>query len=290
MPLLGAILITMHILVDPNRMVAANPANREFTCELVIARYKENLQWLSNFSTKKFSKVIVYNKGTAGVECKFNERQCDQLFLANVGRCDHTYLYHIIHNYDKLADVTIFTTGSSDLRRKRKKLGFTVDKVFETHMSVFSTHKLPTPLHVSMKDFKLEVYRSSHPANFNGVGDRDTFIMKKADPRPFGKWYEKHFSGITLHEAVYAGVFAISKEHIMNRSKQYYEEMIKELEGSSNPEVGHYFERAWLAIFHPIPEQCLYDEVISERQYGGGGRRRSRSHARRRTRRLKKQH
>jgi hypothetical protein len=269
-------------------MVAANPANREFTCELVIARYKENLQWLSNFSTKKFSKVIVYNKGTAGVECKFNERQCDQLFLANVGRCDHTYLYHIIQNYDNLADVTVFTTGSSDLRRKRKKLGFTVDKVFETHMSVFSVHKLPTPLHVSLKDFKLDVYRSSHPVNFNGVGDKDTLIMKKADPRPFGKWYEKHFSGITLHEVVYAGVFAVSKEHIMNRSKQYYEELIKELEGSSNPEVGHYFERAWLAIFHPIPEQCLYDEVISERQYGGG-RRRSRSHARRRTRRLKKQ-
>ena len=30
-----------------------------------------------------------------------------------------------------------------------------------------------------------------------------------------------------------------------------YDKLIKELEVSSNPEVGHYFERAWAAVFGP---------------------------------------
>lgn len=260
------------------------PQNTQFRCELLISRYKESLHWMSKFSKYPFSKVIVYNKGTTAPPCLFNGIQCDQIFLPNVGRCDHTYLYHIIHNYDNLADVTVFTTGSSDLRRKDKKLSFTVEKVFQTHMSVFSATKTPVPVHIAMKDFKLDIYRSSHPSNFNGVGDKDTLVMQKADPRPFGTWYNKYFPGITVNDAVYAGVFAISKEHILQHPKSYYEGFIKQLEGSSNPEVGHYFERAWLALFHPIPEQCIYDEVVNERMYGGGRRRK----ANRRTRRLKK--
>lgn len=259
------------------------PQNTNFRCELVIARYKENLNWMSKFSKYPFTKCIVYNKGTTAPPCSFNGVPCDQNFLPNVGRCDHTYLYHIIQHYDNLADVTVFTTGSSDLRRKDKKLSFTVEKVFQTHTSVFSVTRTPIPIHVAMKDFKLDIYRSSHPANFNGIGDRDTMIMQKAEPRPFGKWYEKHFPGISITDTVYAGVFAISKDHIHQHPKSYYQAFIKQLEGSPNPEVGHYFERAWLALFHPIPDECMYDEVVSERMYGG-----SRRGPRRRTRRLKK--
>jgi hypothetical protein len=28
--------------------------------------------------------------------------------LANVGRCDHTYLHHIVERYEALADGTLF--------------------------------------------------------------------------------------------------------------------------------------------------------------------------------------
>ena len=32
----------------------------------------------------------------------------------------------------------------------------------------------------------------------------------------------------------------------------YYMDLIKDLDKSSNPEAGHYFERAWEAVFYPM--------------------------------------
>jgi len=72
--------------------------------ELVIARYNEDLSWLKKLP--KSIKITIYNKGNDDIEYPF-------IKLPNVGRESHTYLYHIIENYDKLADQTIFCQGDS---------------------------------------------------------------------------------------------------------------------------------------------------------------------------------
>lgn len=234
-----------------------------FTCDLVIARYKEPLTWMKLYENYNFREIIVYNKGPNDRACNLKGKRCKNLDLTNEGRCDHTYLYHIIHNYDTLADVTIFTKGSSDMHRERKKLAFTVKKVFETKDTVFSVSQHNTPLHVDAAKFTMSVYRASHPANQTDIS------MKLADIRPFGKWYEAHFPNISITSAVYSGVFAVSKKHIHQHTKEYYMKLIKELEGHPNPEVGHYFERAWLAIFHPIPYGCQYESLFAEQHFGG---------------------
>jgi hypothetical protein len=114
-------------------------------------------------------------------------------------------------------------------------------------------------VNVSMNDFKLDYYMSSHTHNRNaGVLNIFKGKMKPAEPRPFGKWYDKYFPGIKILDVSYAAVMAISRAHIHQHPKSYYEAFIKQLEGHPNPEVGHYFERSWLAIFYPIPENCIY--------------------------------
>jgi hypothetical protein len=97
--------------------------------------------------------------------------------------------------------------------------------------------------------------------------------MKPASPRPFGKWFEKHFPGVNINKAVYSGVFAVSRNHIHQHPKSYYQTFLKELEGHPNPEVGHYLERAWIAVFSPIPEGNLYNALVHEMKYMGGSRR-----------------
>jgi len=82
-----------------------------FTVDMVIARYKESIDWLQRYADYNFRDIIVYNKGPNDGKCELKGKQCKQITLKNEGRCDHTYLYHIIHNYDNLADVTIFTKG-----------------------------------------------------------------------------------------------------------------------------------------------------------------------------------
>ena len=72
--------------------------------ELVIARYNEDLTWLKD--VPKTIKLTIYNKGEDNIKYPF-------INLPNIGRESHTYLYHIINNYDKLADQTIFCQGDS---------------------------------------------------------------------------------------------------------------------------------------------------------------------------------
>lgn len=240
----------------------------KFSCDMVIALYKESLGWLKKYEKQEydFRNIFLYNKNqennsktSQDLQCVMNGKECVKINLINEGRCDHTFLYHIVHHYDELADVTIFTKGSSDLHRERKKLEFITKKVFQTKDTVFSVDRMPVPLDVSLKDFTMTHWQSSHPNNKSG-GIMDVFSRKlePASPRPFGKWYNKFFPDVRVYYVSYAAVMAISRVHIHQHPKSYYEAFLKQLEGSSNPEVGHYFERAWIAVFHPIPESCMY--------------------------------
>ena len=78
--------------------------------ELVIARYDEDVVWSDFYSSIR----TIYDK---------NDNQNHRLdeFLTggklvrirNLGRESYTYLYHIVHNYDSLASVTVFTQGTA---------------------------------------------------------------------------------------------------------------------------------------------------------------------------------
>lgn len=271
--------------------------NSNFSCDMVIALYKEDLDWLKNYDYD-FRNIFLYNKNqennnktSQDLKCTMKGKECVKINLINEGRCDHTFLYHIVHHYDELADVTIFTKGSSDLHRERKKLDFITKKVFETKDSVFSVDRTSVPIEIHLKDFSMSHWHSSHPNNKDsGIMGVFSRKLEPADPRPFGKWYSKYFPNTRVYYISYAAVMAISKAHIHQHPKSYYEAFLKQLEGSSNPEVGHYFERAWIAVFDPIPENCLY---VGGGFTQNGGRRRRQYRTRRRlirrqTRRLKR--
>lgn len=70
--------------------------------ECVIARYNEDISWIKELKNKK---ITIYNKGNNDIPNKF-------IKLPNIGRESHTYLTHIIKNYDNLADITIFTQAN----------------------------------------------------------------------------------------------------------------------------------------------------------------------------------
>jgi hypothetical protein len=213
--------------------------------ELVIARYNEDLNWLKNDPFNKYS-AIVYNKG---VNDDFYKTDSNKVIkLENVGRCDHTYLYHIIQNYDNLADVTIFLPGSADMSYKIERAKRQVLEVEKHKNTVFigSRHNDVKTHHYN---FQLDEWKASDSRNYS-VNSENKLLL--ADIRPFGKWYESHFKDIVVHYVVLSGIFAVSREHIRQHPKSYYEKFIKELSTSSNPEVGHYFERSWNAIFYPL--------------------------------------
>jgi len=177
--------------------------------------------------------------------------------LDNIGRCDHTYIYHMAHQYNDLATVTIFTTGSAHLPHKNGNMRFIVPKVFETHNSVFRVINEPE-YKDKFKEFKMNSWRATNTNNQNSNSSKN--ILEPAIIRPFGKWYDSLFHGIEIKHVAYGGVFAVSRAHIHNRQVEFYKKLLSQFPNHSNPEIGHYFERVWLAIFHPVPATCIFLE------------------------------
>jgi len=218
------------------------------TIDLVISYYKEDLDWVNKY--KGFNNIYIYNKGpnvVPDIEHKFIE-----IKLPNIGRCDHTYLYHIIQNYDNLATVTIFTTGSVDLPHKTEQFNFIYDKTLKTVDSVFYGSYY-SDIKNDLSDFSLSAYDATYAKNKT---EKQTMALSKI--RPFGPWYESHFGNLKITLLNYFGIFSVSKKHIHNKDKNYYITLIEDFPVNSNPEVGHYFERSWLAVFDPVPKECLF--------------------------------
>lgn len=79
--------------------------------DVVVARYKESVQWLDNFILPSHEvRFFIYDKDpTTPFETQVKYQY---EILPNVGREAHTYLYYIITNYDNLADEILFLQGN----------------------------------------------------------------------------------------------------------------------------------------------------------------------------------
>jgi hypothetical protein len=218
------------------------------TTQLVIARYNEDISWLQAppFAAHK---QLIYNKGDS------LEPIGDQeiINLPNIGRCDHTYLYHIINNYDTLADVTCFIPGSVRASWIKSEIVERLIYIMETTgNTAFIGHHITLNF---LKDFKLDEYAATNADNYTKNPES---YLKPCFKRPFGEWYTYNFGNTPLKFVSYYGIFVISKVHVRQHPKEYYEKLIEQLSDSSNPECGHYFERSWTTTFGPIPNECLY--------------------------------
>lgn len=225
-------------------------ANANANIEMVIARYNEDLNWIKDDPFNKY-KSIVYNKGINDNFEKYNVKNIIQ--LKNIGRCDHTYLYHIINNYDNLADITFFCPGSLNMDSKINK-GIKILNNAEKYKNTVIISDYYNNLKNHLYNFKLDKWEASDKSNkiINNESN-----LELAQIRPFGKWFENKFGNLVIHHCSYQGIMAISKKNILQNSKEHYINIIKDVENSSNPEAGHYIERSWEAIFYPLTDAII---------------------------------
>jgi hypothetical protein len=73
--------------------------------QLVVAKYKEDVSWVHDTPCP----VIIYDKHPN--EPRQSWEHVTFVDLPNTGREAHTYLTHVVRNYDNLADVTFFLQG-----------------------------------------------------------------------------------------------------------------------------------------------------------------------------------
>lgn len=238
--------------------------------ELVVSRYNESIDWLADNDFDYVTNVTIYNKGPSDVSVRVRKRNsASSIFgklesnsivkLENIGRESHTFLHHIIANYEKLAHVTIFLPASCMSDSKEFKTRRVVNRVRESRDTViFGKWYSDVRLDSRLRNFTIGEWKGTTAENVSILPDQGCAPSNIA--RPFGQWYDHFFKGLTVNVVSYNSIFAISKRHIHQHPVEYYQQLLEAVSHHSNPEDGHFMERAWVAVFHPLPDECLYTD------------------------------
>jgi hypothetical protein len=225
----------------------------------VVARYNENIDWLNDVSDN----TIILNKGEP-----LNIR--NEIILKNVGRESESYLQYIIMNYENLPDIVVFTQANISDHRGENNYIHLLIMLKEAHQYGKS---IPIITHESYSnnevwwDPEFNYHNIDFLYQFDvNLGINNPMLKKYYDENikwylqenylnnrhiTFRRWFTENINSLypeTIH--LYAcGLFAVRKELILKHSKEYYKNLIKQLNHHINPIEGHFFERSWFYIF-----------------------------------------
>jgi hypothetical protein len=196
--------------------------------KIIVARYNENIDWLNT----EIENCIIYNKGE-----KLNIH--NEIMLENVGRESHTYIYHIVNNYDNLADKTLFFQGDiSD------------HKILDIEDYFKNENFIGKFNNITIKDLSKNI---EHYGKYKK--DYMSGNMKRCSFTPLD-WI-KNVIGININEVetnrsnvVWGANFSLSKELILSKPKEFYQNILRYIDYHQNLEEGHYLERTWYIIFN----------------------------------------
>jgi len=191
--------------------------------DLIVAHHEEDLKWLRRVPTCVTCRV--YHKGS---------HTDDGQALPNVGREAHTYLHHIVHHYDTLADRNIFCQGRPfdhvpEFHRLVGMtstpaldtwpflwLGFVMDWDDSTGSRLFQTwSKNPERRPLPMQTFWPALWQDAMPQRF------------------------LFFPG--AH-------FIVTREQVHTRPRSFYRQALDLC--TTIPDSEHCFERCWARIFN----------------------------------------
>ena len=202
--------------------------------QLVISRFNENLNWLKKWKSE--FEIIVYNKGK---KIDIDDFNC--IDIPNYGRESHTYLFHIVKNYDKLYDNTIFLQGNiSDI-------GINVHKnlmqyIVDIENDGFSASNIGFFDETIWNDIDF----LGNPKYKNEV--ENGFL--KLSKIKFKDYVNAHLGKVPKYTPVsWCGCFGVRKDFILSRPKKFYEDLLKSIPEYHTPEESHFLERMWAYIF-----------------------------------------
>jgi hypothetical protein len=213
--------------------------------ELVISRYNEDTSW--TFPYKNI--VTIYSKGKICNNTKS---------LKNVGREGHTYLYHIVNNYNNLAKKTIFLkSNNTNESLNLQWLNFTHSCKNINDFINFSLNDNSRTMYFPFFDILTCNYKYS-PLDLTEDGNLKHFgkwnIYRENKSGSFIDWFTTYIDNNynnfkdTFNWSPH-GIFTIEKNVILNKSLEYYKNILSTVDYTENPEEGHYLERSWIYIF-----------------------------------------
>jgi len=214
--------------------------------EIVVSRYNEDLKW-TLFEPFCNYEYTVYNKGNNE---DFERSKVKKIVnIDNVGKECHTYLYHIIQNYDNLSPITFFIPASIEIDYKYDKIMKTLERMREINCAIFLAEYTENA-YEKFRDFQIDFWLGTNSKNqqLNPNGH-----LEACEYRPFHIWYDHFFNkNDIIHWWSYNSIFAVDKRDILQHPITRYEVLIQGLKKGNNLEEVHYIERVWAAVFYPF--------------------------------------
>jgi len=213
---------------------------------VVVARYKEKLDWLDDFNLDNFD-VLIYTKCDQPSEC--SPHQC--INLPNVGLECHTYLTYIVNHYHNLPPVVLFTLAGLS-----KNAGPFHQSKYDKFQYIYAHYDnalnegciTKDKAHAYEPKFKKSTHR--HTSFANKCTDSS---LTPAKVRPFGAWYRTYIDPderrIARIGVSHNAIFAVSASAIRKHTLDFYNELLEQTTHGKNVEVAHYMERTWLSMF-----------------------------------------
>lgn len=219
--------------------------------DVVIARYSEDIQWTQKIPYN----VIIYNKG---------QYLPNTISLSNIGREAHTYLEHIVRNYDTMDPngVTAFCQGSlADHIQGMPEEVHIQQMVEEALQKGFCESK------AHWRDIA-DIYQPHEHFRISAWPPGYQLIPNKRN-ETFGRWFRRctgmtHLPDIMEFKWVIAAIFAVHNSIIKQRSKEYYISLLDEFDDSNAPEIAHFFERSWYYIFKPVHYYINHFNILNQ--------------------------
>jgi hypothetical protein len=171
--------------------------------DIVIARYSEDINWA--LQLEKTDNISIYNKGDlfdfSPIEIRWNNLSYEE--LPNIGREGHSYIYHIVENYNWLSEYTAFLQGNPfdhiDMPQLQERLQIEEEWTWLTRWN---------------------------PSDDIRGGRYHGGILS------IGTYFEKYFKKPAIQEYVFgAGCqFKVRRDRILTRPKSFYEEILRDFE------------------------------------------------------------
>jgi hypothetical protein len=215
--------------------------NNKNKFDIVIAVYEEDISWIKDIPPELYNHIFIYNKGSTKV---LNIKNSSIINLPNVGYEAHTYLYHIVYNYDKLYNCILFLPGSAWSQPYKRYQMLEI-------INILINNPQSTVCGISTNSF-IEQQQNITVDNylFTNKNNRKHSTTTKTTPaeiRPYGNWFKKRFNNETIKSISFNGVFAALNKDIIKRNINFYIELLNEV-SYKDPEVAHYIERSWSNI------------------------------------------
>ena len=229
----------------------------------IITRYNETIDWIE-YIQSKVDIFYIYNKGENDVLFKnpvppeLSQKMKIEK-LPNIGRIDHTIVYHILKNWDNLEETLISLPGSILMCYAKGSYLTGINKRIEIYKERYRGFYSPRFSKVSSHfNYSIDNYQAEGHCNRNN----NPFI--KSEYPDFQTWKKALIDERPMRYVGMRGMFIVHRDNIKHVKKKIYENLLESLSVGDNIENGHFAERIWAHIFRQYSFDTIKPEGYEE--------------------------